>query len=94
MATFQRAETIVIKGTIKDETSTLITPSTSTKMTITDPSGTEVVADQAVTFDSIGVWQYIYTPDVAAVAGAYHVRITAKDGTRVSITDSQFFLVT
>lgn len=93
MATFQRLETIVIKGTIKDENSDLITPSTSTKITITDSAGTEVVDDQAVTFDSVGNWKYLYTPNAGSVAGAHHIRVTAIDGSRVSITDSQFFLV-
>lgn len=93
MTTFQRAETIVIKGTIKDETDTLITPATSTKVTVTDPIGSAVVLEDDVSFDSVGIWKYIYTPDADAVAGAYHVRITGIDGNRSSITDSQFFLV-
>ena len=93
MATFQRAETILIKGTIKDENLALFTPSTSTKITVIDSAGTKVVDDLAVTFDSVGVWKYSYTPDDTAIAGAYHVRVTGIDGTRTSITDSQFFLV-
>ncbi len=93
MATFQRAETVVIRGTIKDESDLLLTPSTSTKITVIDSDGTSVVTDAAVSFDSVGVWKYAYTPAAGAIAGAYHVRITATDGTRVSITDSQFFLV-
>ena len=93
MATFQRAETIVIKGTIKDEALALITPSTSTKITVTDPAGVAVVNDLSVTFSAVGEWQYQYTPDGAALGGAYHVRITAVDGSRTSIEDSQFFLV-
>lgn len=94
MATFQEAETIVIKGTIKDEDGVLTTPATTTKITITDPAGTEVKAAQAVTFDAIGVFRYLYTPASDPVLGAHHVRIIATDtGPRISITDSQFFLV-
>lgn len=94
MATFQSTETIVIKGTIKDEGAVLVTPATSTKITVTDPDGTAVVDDQAVTFDTVGTFRYLYTPDASPVLGAYHVRITATDsGSRVSITDTEFFLV-
>ncbi len=93
MATFQSVETIVIKGTIKDEGGVLVTPTTSTKVTITDPNGTVVVNDSAVTFDAVGTFRYLYTPAASPVIGAYHVRIVGIDaGPRVSITDSQFFL--
>ena len=93
MATFQVLETITVKGTIKDDDGDLTTPATSTKITITDPDGTKVVEDIAVTFNSIGIWQYLYTPNASAVIGAYHVRITGVDSARTSIKDSQFFLV-
>ena len=93
MAQFQRGETIVIKGTIKDSDKVLTTPATSTKITITDSEGVVVVEPTNVTFDSIGIWKYLYDPDDAAPAGAYHVRVTAEDGTRTSITDSDFFLI-
>ena len=94
MATFQSDETVVIKGTIKDESGVLVTPATSTKITVIDPNGTKVVNDQAVTFDSVGTFRYLYTPAAAAIVGAYHVRVKANDtGSRISTTDSQFFLV-
>lgn len=94
MATFQSTETVVIKGTIKDEGAVLVTPATSTTITITDPDGTEVVEAQAVTFDTVGTFRYLYTPAASPVLGAYHVRIVATDsGARVSITDAEFFLV-
>ena len=93
MATFQVLETVTIKGTIKDGDGDFTTPATSTKITVTDPDGTKVVEDIAVTFNSIGVWQYLYTPIAAAVIGAYHIRITGIDSARISIKDSQFFLV-
>jgi uncharacterized protein YfaS (alpha-2-macroglobulin family) len=94
MASFQRDETVVIKGTIKDENLVLTTPATSTLITITDPAGTEVTADQAVTFDSVGTFRYLYVPSATAVLGAYHVRVKAThNASRISITDSQFFLV-
>lgn len=92
MSTFQVEETITIKGTIKDDDGELTTPATSTKITITDPDGTVVVNDLAVTFNSVGTWQYLYTPGATAISGAYFVRVVAKDGARVSIKDSQFFL--
>ena len=93
MAQFQRGETIVIRGTIKDSDRVLTTPATSTKITVTDSAGVVVVDALAVTFDSIGIWKYLYTPEASALAGAYHVRIVATDGSRISITDSDFFLI-
>lgn len=93
MATFQRPETVVIKGTVKDEDDVLTTPGTSTQITITDPAGTEVETDENVTFDSVGIWRFLHTPDAAAVLGAYYARVTAIDGGLSSIADSQFILV-
>ena len=93
MATFQVTETVVLKGTIKDDNGDLTTPATTTKITITDSEGTKVVDDLDVTFSAIGIWQYLYTPASNAVIGAHHVRVIGTDSTRVSIKDSQFFLV-
>ncbi len=94
MATFQKTETVVIKGTIKDEDGVLTTPATTTVITITDPAGTAVKDAQAVTFDTVGTFRYLYTPAADPVLGVYHVRVIATDtGSRVSVTDSQFFLV-
>lgn len=93
VATFERPETVVIKGTVKDESEILVTPDTSTLMTVTDPAGTVVVNGLTVTFDSIGIWRYLYTPGGSAVLGAYHVRVVATHSTRISIGDFQFVLV-
>lgn len=94
MATFQETETIVIKGTIKDESDVLVTPAVSTKITITDPLAVKVKENQDVTFDSTGVFRYVYTPTADPALGGYHVRITGIDtGPLKSITDSEFFLV-
>ncbi len=93
MATFQVTETVTVKGTIRDDNGDLTTPATSTKITITNSEGTKVVDDLAVSFSSIGIWQYLYTPASNAVLGAHHVRVIGTDSARVSIKDSQFFLV-
>lgn len=94
MSTFQKTETIVIKGTIKDEDEVLTTPAVSTRITIIDPTGTEVVTDTSVTFDSTGVFRYVYTPAADPELGSYHVRIIGIDtGPLASVTDSEFFLV-
>lgn len=94
MATFQKIETIVIKGTIKDENEVLVTPAVSTKVTVIDPDATKVVDNLSVTFDSTGVFRYVYTPSADPVLGSYHVRITGIDtGPLASVTDSEFFLV-
>lgn len=93
VATFERPETVVVKGTVKDEDEVLTTPGTSTKITITDPAGAAVVSAQDVTFDAVGIWRYLYNPGGSAVLGAYHIRVTALDSARYSIGDFQFVLV-
>ena len=98
MATFRISETIVIKGTVKDEAGVLVTPDTTTIITVTSPAGAVVVDGLGVTFDSVGVWRHTFAllpiglPSIDPVLGAYHVRVEAKDGGRKSFFDSQFFL--
>lgn len=92
MASFQVGETVVVRGTIKDENDALTTPATSTKITITDPTGTVVKDAQDVSFDAIGVWKYVYNSNASAAVGAYHARVKAIDGARTTIGDTEFFL--
>jgi len=98
MATFRIAETIVIKGTVKDEDGVLVTPATDTKITVTSPVGFAVVDGLGVAFDSVGIFRHTFAllpigiPSVDPVLGAYHVRVEANDGGRKSFFDSQFFL--
>lgn len=96
MPTFESGETAVIRGTTKDESGVLVTPAVSTKITITDPAGTEVETDQDVTFTTTGMWEYLYVPSGTQVLGAYHSRVKAIDVAspeRSTISDSEFFVV-
>lgn len=96
MSTFESGEAVYVRGTTKDEDGILVTPAVSTKITILDPAGTEVTSAQDVTFTSVGVWEYLYTPTGTIVVGAYHARVKAIDVAspeRSSISDSEFFVV-
>ncbi len=92
MAVFERLETISVVSVIKDEDGVLTDPATSTKITILDPVGTAVVNAVSMTKLSTGTYQHLYTSVVAAVLGSYHIRVTATDGAKVSIQDSEFTL--
>ncbi len=94
--TFETGETVVVKGTTKDEEGVLVTPAVSTKLTVLDPEGTAVVNDQDVTFSAVGTWYYRYVPAASQVVGAHHTRVKAIDVAspeRSTISDSEFFVV-
>ncbi len=65
MTTFIRQETVVVKGTVRDELGALITPSSlpsATRITILDPFGIPVVENDAVVYEAEGVYHYLYNP--------------------------------
>lgn len=65
MTTFKSRETVVIKGTIKDEDGILVLPAArpaATRITVLDPTGEAVVDDEAIIFDNTGVYRYLYNP--------------------------------
>ena len=90
---FEFGETIICYATVKDEAGALVDPSTSTKITIKDPSGVAVVTDQAMTRKSLGVYSYDYTPVVGAEVGWYTARVTVVYGTRTTKQDDGFELI-
>lgn len=95
-ATFETGETVVTKGTTKDEDGILVTPAVSTKITVLDPDGTAVVNDVSVTFSATGVWYHRYVPSGVQVVGAHHVRVKAIDVAspeRATVSDTEFFVV-
>lgn len=89
MTTFIRGETVVIKGTIKDEDGILVSPSNSPVVTVLDPEGGAVVDAQQATLDTVGLFRHMYNPATLAVLGPHHVRvittqeIPASDGLAV-----------
>jgi uncharacterized protein YfaS (alpha-2-macroglobulin family) len=90
MASFNRGETAIVSVTIRSSAGTLTTPATSTLITITNPSGVELVSDAAMIEDSEGLLHYDYQVGASADVGRYTVRIVATDASRVSIEDSDF----
>lgn len=92
MDLFQRTETVVCSLTIKDSTGTLVDPDTSIKVTVTDPDGTAVVDDQAMSKDDTGTYHYDYTPDSDADLGPYVVRYKTVDAGRTTIVKTDFRL--
>lgn len=63
MATFVDEETVVIKGTIRDEDGVLVTPGNlpeQSRVTILDPLGVPVVSNQIAFFSATGVFRCLY----------------------------------
>ena len=79
-------DTAVCSITVKSGVN-LTDPTTSMKITITDPDGTAIVNDVAMTKDSTGTYHYDYLP---VKLGIYTVTYTATDTTRVSKHKDQF----
>ena len=92
MKTFNRGETVICSIEIKDADGNFSDPATSTQITITDPSGTDVVDDQAMTKDSIGKYHYDYTSSSSAKLGNYLVKYVLTDGSRITIDTETFKL--
>lgn len=90
--TFQRTETVVCSVSIATNTGGAITPDTSVKITIYDPTNTPVVLAQDMVEDSTGEFHYDYTSAPTAILGVYRVRITATHSSRVTIKEATFVL--
>lgn len=89
---FQRTETVVCEAEVRDLAGALADPSTSMKITVTDPDGTVVVNDLSMTKDSTGQYHYDYTPGSSTVLGWHLVHYVATDGGRVTVEDDGFTL--
>lgn len=87
---FNKGETAIISVEIRNGVGVLTTPAVSTTVKITDPSGTVVVNNVAMSNDGAGLFHYDYAVGANATLGLYRVRITATDTSRVSIEDSTF----
>lgn len=90
MAAFQQGETVVLSIVIKNAAGTLTSPATSTKITITSPTGTALVTDVAMTEDSVGNFHYDFLSP--AVNGTYTAKFVATDASRISIARAQFVI--
>jgi len=89
---FQNPETVICSISLtRTDTGAPIDPSTSIKITITDPTGTSVVNAVAMTKDSTGQYHYDFNPN-QAVPGNYKVVYTAVNGLRTTVQNDNFIL--
>ena len=90
---FHTGETVICKIEIRDENETLVDPSTSTKITITDYRNGVEVNNQDMVKDSTGKYHYDWNTPTTAPVGIYRIIYTATDGTRVSIAHDKVELI-
>ena len=84
MAVFQRGETVVLSLEIKDSAGSYVDPASVPTVKVTDPGGSVVVNDIAMTKDAVGKYHYDYTSAGTAAVGPYNVRYKAVDGSRTT----------
>jgi len=87
---FIQNATVWVRAYIYDSDGNLADPTTSTKLTLTDPDGTKQVDDAAMTPDETGVYSYYYNTDSDSAVGWWSGEVWATDGTKKS-TDSFSF---
>ena len=90
----ERGETIICSVDVRDVNNALYSPSAGMKITITNPSGTDVVDDQAMTNTggATGKYHYDWQAPADAVTGTYEVEYVATDGTRITKQIAHFDL--
>ena len=93
MVVYSRGETYIQKITIRDENNNLYDPDSVT-WTVTNPKGTAVVDDSAMTKVSTGVYKASYNIPSNAPYGEYKVSIkmTITD-TSTTIKEDEFFVL-
>jgi len=84
MGIFQRGETVVMSLEIKDSAGVYVDPASTPTLKVTDPGGSVVINDLAMTKDAVGKYHYDYTPGDSAGLGGYTVRYRAVDGPRTT----------
>lgn len=90
MAVRQRGETVILTLDIYNQAGSLVNPSDTPIVTITDPNG-EVVEDaEDMTNVDTGQYEFSHTLDEAAPLGWWTVRYTVVDSTLVTIADDGF----
>lgn len=85
----------MILGTTVEISSTTVVDGSgadSATITITDPDGTEVVTDAAMTDAGSGVFTYLYQSSGSGTAGNYTATITAVSGAYEAVSRITFAL--
>ena len=90
MAVFQRGETVVLSLEVKDSAGSYVDPASVPTVKVTDPTGSVVVNDLAMTKDAVGKYHYDYTSAGEAAVGPYNVRYKAVDGSRTTKARDSF----
>lgn len=96
MRTWQQSETIPIKALCYDEDDALSSPNQGMLITITDPNGTEVITDTAISEESTGDFRYNYTLASSAPVGWWRYKVVAQNGTganAVYVVSDEGFMV-
>ena len=98
MAQFDVGETVICSveirddaGALKDPNGDTASPSTHTKITITDKFNVAKVSDVGMTRDSVGEYHYD-CQTTGYIDGNYGVKYVATDGTRITIEKETFEL--
>ena len=90
---FDRGETVPNSIDVKNAVGALYDPSTSILITITAPSGVDVITAQAMTKDSTGVYHYNWLSPSDAETGTYTRKYTTVDASAgTSIQHGSFIL--
>lgn len=95
MDKFDLGETVICSITVKDASSTLQNPSTSTNIVVErlSPDPTEMQSSTAMTNDGTGLYHYDWQTSGGSVTrGKYKFIVTATDGSRISIEVTEFNL--
>lgn len=81
---------VIVTDETKDEDDVLITPDGGVTMTITDPTGTEVVTDLVMAESSTGTWEKEWQSNIStSELGMYTVLTKATNGGKVSIKEDR-----
>jgi hypothetical protein len=97
IGTFELGETVICKASVYDKpesdpTRILVDPSTSIKVSIIRPKGSNIVSNQAMVKDSVGLYHYDFNSATTNEVGVYTVYYTAIDGTRITVQKDTFQL--
>ena len=86
-------EAVDIYAEIRDNNNALVAPATSVTVTITDPTGTVVVTDGAMSTSSTGIYDYYYITTVDTKYGEWRYVVTTLDTTYPAKKSGTFIIV-
>jgi len=89
---FIQNATVWVRAYIYDSDGNLANPTTSTKLTLTDPDGTKQVDGEAMTPNDTGIYSYYYNTDSDSAVGWWSGEVWATDGTKKSVGSFSFEL--